>query len=179
MTKYRKLKKQTFNQKNYPILDTNSNTIHIKINSSEDILSAYSEDNRVVINNEFADFLENAVKDISIKEDLTIKIESKDKNKERISSAIKNYYYNEFIDSERRLKQNLLLSIITLLFGAFVIACNGILQFFDINFVIIGTIDILAWVFIWESFDLFFFRRREIKHEQFRQMNFVNATIDI
>lgn len=177
MSDYLKLKKETLAKSECPAINQSDSTIHLKINSTDEILSPFSEDNRAVINSEFAEFLENSVKDVHIKNDITIEIESKNKDEEKISTAIKNYYFNEFIESERKLKQNLLFSITTLILGVISILLTSLSQHLNLTYVLSNTLDILSWVFIWEAFDLFFFRRIDLKRQQYRQMNFINATI--
>ncbi|MBQ8430449.1 MAG: hypothetical protein IJX26_00675 [Clostridia bacterium] len=177
MSNYKKLKHEILLKNECHALNQIDNTIHIKMNSIDEILSPFSEDNRAVINSEFAEFLDNSVKDVPIKNDITLEIESKDKDEEKISTAIKNYYYNEFMESERQLKRNLLFSITTLIMGVISILLTSLSQHLNLNYILTNTLDILAWVFVWEAFDLFFFRRIELKHQQYRQMNFINANI--
>lgn len=179
MSKYNTLKQEIFSKRDCPKLNQKDNKIRIEIKSTDEILSPYSENNRLTINSEFADFLENSVKDIPAKDAITIEIKSEDKDINKISKAIKNYYYNEAVDSERKLKSNLLFSITNLLIGIIIIVCNGIFQLYNFYFAIISAVDILAWVFIGEAFEIFLFERHEIKHNQHRQMNFINAKIII
>ena len=169
MSKYSKLKKELLQNKNCPTMSTNDNTIHISVDDISQVISPYSEDNRPVINNEFAEFLNNSVKDISIKQNITLEITSKNCDHETISSAIKSYYYNEFVDSQRKLKFNLFASLSTLIIGLLALALS-LLQNVVSYSLLAGVIDIFAWVFVWEAVDLFFFRRAELKHLQHRQM---------
>ena len=80
--------------------------MQISLNDSKNVISPFAENNQKVISGDFAEFLENAVKDVPIKEDLTLEITTKKYDHETISTAIKNYYYNEFVESERKLKNN-------------------------------------------------------------------------
>lgn len=177
MSNYRTLKKQILSNTACPKISSDNSSIHISINNSKEILSPYTEDNRPIINGEFASFLENSVKDVSIKRDLTLEIASKDQALDAISSAIKNYYYNEFVDSQRKLRHNLIASIITLLIGLIALSLTIILNSLDVPLIVGGAVDIFAWVFIWEAVDLFFFRRAELRYQQHRQINFINAKI--
>lgn len=176
MARYSELKQQIMNKHNHQSADKD-NTIHLNINTTSETLSPYAEDGKVVINSEFANFLENSVKDVSVKNDLTFEISSKSTDLKILSKAIKNYYYNEFIDSQRKLKRNLLFCIITFIVGIFALASTMLYQFLDFSILLTGALDIFAWVFIWESFDKFFFERPELKYHQYRQMNFINAKI--
>lgn len=179
MSRFSVLKKDILQNNACPKMESDDKAVHISINDASEIISPYAEDNKAVINTEFALFLENSVKDVPVKQDLILQISGKNLALEPISSAIKNYYYNEFVDTQRKLKHNLRFSIITLIIGLLALSCTIIINAFDIPFLIGGAIDIFAWVFVWESLDLFFFRRAELKYQQYRYMNFINAKIDI
>ena len=176
MSKYSQLKKE-LQLKNKQVSASNTTHININIANSDEIISPYAEDNKVVINSEFANFLENSVKDISPKQDISIYVTSPNHDIETISAAIKNYYNNEFMDTERKLKHNLSFSIITLLIGLIALSINIILSSLNTPVIIGNAIDIFGWVFVWEAVDVFFFRRAELKFKQYREINFINAKI--
>ncbi len=178
MNKYRKLKKEILSHKYCPKLISDNNSININITDSTEILSPYTEDNRPVITNDFAEFLNNSVKDIPIKQDISITISTQKGKTKNIPTAIKTYYYNEFVDIERKLKFNMMSSILLLLIGLVAFAIS-IAHYIAEMPILAGSIDIFAWVFEWESFDLFFFRRRELKHQQRRYSNFITAKINL
>ena len=175
MTKYGKAKRNLKKNRVSPP----SNPVQISLNDSKNVISPFAENNQKVISGDFAEFLENAVKDVPIKEDLTLEITTKKYDHETISTAIKNYYYNEFVESERRLKNNLWFALITLFIGLCTLTISLVLTFKEILVVVQGAISIFSWVFVWEAFDLLCFRRPELRHQQHRQINFINAKIII
>lgn len=177
MSKYKKLKKQTLLNSDCPKLKNYDDAIHISVKDDTELLSPYAEDNQVVINSEFASFLENSVKDVPVKQDLTLEIASHNIEIATISTAIRNYYYNEFAETERKLKRNLMFTITTFVIGLLAMAISIILTALNTQILLNTAINIFAWVFIWESVDLFFFQRTELKHLQYRQMNFINAKV--
>ena len=177
MSKYSKLNRNLLSATSANCSSSNEAIINININKTEDIISPYAENNKEVINSEFANFLDNSVKDVSPKHDLTLKISAANCDLDKISSAIKNYYFNEFMDSQRKLKHNLIFSICTLIIGLLSLALTFVLNTFNTPLIVGGAVDIFAWVFVWEAIDLFFFRRAELKYQQYRQINFINATI--
>ncbi len=177
MSKYNRLKQKILSNQNCTKVTNHDTTIHLNINDTNEVLSPYSEDNKMMINSEFASFLENSVKDVSVKSDLTLEISSKNCDLNILSNAIKNYYCNEFIDSQRKLKYNLIFSIITFAIGLLALAFTMLYEVFDFPMLVVGALDIFIWVFIWEAFDKFFFERAELRHHQYRQMNFINAKI--
>ena len=174
MTRFSKLKRELVKKENKKATNIKTNIIHININSKTDIISSYSEDNKPTINNEFASFLDNAVKDIPVKSQLTLEISCNKDNQTNITKGIKNYYLNECIETERKLKHNLFFSLSTFIIGILALALTF---WFNFPKVVNGAIDIFAWVFVWESFDVFFFRRKELKFAQYRQLKYINANI--
>ena len=177
MSKYHKLKRKILSSLPSQTQCDQNATININIQDANDIISSYAEDNQEVINSEFANFLDNSVKDVSPKCDLTLQISATNCNADKISTAIKNYYFNEFRDTQRKLRNNLIFSICTLIIGLLALALTITLHTLDIPLLLGGAVDIFAWVFVWESFDLFFFRRAELKYQQYRQINFINSKI--
>jgi len=176
MSKYNNLKKQILNDKNYSLNIDNDGIINVNIKNNEQIISPYCENNNLLINSDFAEFLNNSVKDIPLSQNLTLQISSNNGNIYTINTAVKNYYYKEFADTEYLLKINLKFSILTFIIGLFALALS-LTQLIIGHPLWAGTIDIFAWVFIWEAIDLFFFRRHQLKHQQYRNINFINATI--
>ena len=176
MSKFNQLKSKLLSSNKCPKIKNEDTTIHISIDSTLQTLSPYTEDNKPIINSTFAEFLNNSVKDVSVKKDLTLEISSKNCDVEILGNAIKNYYYNEFVEYQRKLHFNMFASIITLIIGVLFLGLS-ILQYIANWQLLVGVIDILAWVFVWEGVDLFFFRRAELRYEQYRYMNFINAKI--
>lgn len=179
MSKYSKLKKELLNSNHCPKVVEDNATISININDSSEIISPYAENNKPVISGEFASFLENSVKDIPANKSLKIEIISNNCDLQATSTAITNYYYNEFADSQRKLKHNFIASVLLFIVGIIALSATIILTALDTPLIISGTIDILAWVLLWEAFDLFFLRRVELRHSERRQMNFITAKISL
>ena len=179
MYKYSKLKKELLSNHACPKVVEDNATISININDSSDIISPYAENNKPVISGEFANFLENSVKDIPVNKSLKIEISSNNCDLQATSTAITNYYYNEFTDSQRKLKHNFIASILLFIVGLIALSTTIILTTLDTPLIISGAVDILAWVFLWEAFDLFFLRRVELRHSERRQMNFLTAKISL
>ena len=74
-------------------------------------------------------------------------------------------------------KRNLIFSIVSLLIGLSILSVAIILNSIHFPIIVYSALDIFAWVFIWESVEVFFFHRAELRHQQLRQMNFINANI--
>lgn len=156
--------------------NTENNIVKISVKDASEIISPYAENEQAVISSDFAKFLENSVKDVSVRQDLTIEITSKKQtNDDSIAGAIRDYYHNEFIETERKLRHNLFSVLATFAIGMLILFCAIYLG--QNNAILHGVLDIFAWVFIWEAVHLFAFQRSELRHLQYRQMNFINADI--
>lgn len=178
MRRYMKLRKRNLKRYSNHSLMIEGSRIYIDIDDTSDIISPYSENEEPVITSDFADFLENAVKDVPVTAPLKIRISSKEETPNLLSKGIRNYYKKEFIESERQLRQNLKISIVTLVVGIITLILNVVVSLIGSNSVITETIDVFAWVFLWEAVDLFCLRRREIKYTQYREINFMEAIIE-
>lgn len=78
----------------------------------------------------------------------------------------------------KALRFNMLASIICLLVGLAVIALSVSLRFiFDYIEVVYVSIEIMAWVFVWEAVDLFFFGRPELKLKYIKAARLTEATV--
>lgn len=81
----------------------------VQVRTDEDFLSPYSSTKGAVISESAAEFFDNAVKALPLKNELHICIESDeiDENEQTVyKEAVKNYYRSRVVDIDRRLKVN-------------------------------------------------------------------------
>ena len=176
MASYSSLKRKIKNCKKYE--NPASNVVKISVKDSGEIISPFAENEQAVISSNFAHFLENSVKDVSVKQDLTLEITSKKKCDDvSISSAIRGYYHNEFMETQRKLRRNLFAALSTFAIGILILFCSIYLA--QSSPILLGLLNIFTWVFVWEAVHLVVFERAELHHQQHRQMNFINAKIII
>ncbi len=136
--------------------------------------------NLPVISGEAAAYLDNAIKNIPAKFDISLHIKSHDisHNKQELySKSIKNYYNNIIQQTMRDLFRTTIVSLIMAFIGIVVIALMLIFTSKGIGEVWNIVLEIIGWVFIWESVDKFCFERQKLKHELRRAYQFVNADI--
>ena len=69
------LKRKIKNCKEYE--NPASNVVKISVKDAGEIISPFAENQQAIISSDFAHFLENSVKDVSVKQDLTIEISAK------------------------------------------------------------------------------------------------------
>lgn len=174
MATYSALKRKIKNCKEYE--NPASNVVKISVKDAGEIISPFAENQQAIISSDFAHFLENSVKDVSVKQDLTIEISAKKKTDDTsVAAAIRSYYHNEFQETQRKLRRNLFAAITTFMIGIVMLVCS--LYLAQNNPILLGLLNIFTWVFVWEAVHLVVFERTELRHQQYRQMNFINAKI--
>lgn len=155
--------------------------IRMEVVDDSDFLSPYAHKEGIIISEGVADFLDNSVKPLDLKNDLKIIISSDqiDKKEEEIyPKAIKNYYKSRVIEADRKLKTNTAMSFSMLLVAVFIFIIYIALELKNSGYIILQLVDISAWVFMWEAVDLYFLERRVIKYEQLRACALYSAEIE-
>ena len=116
--------------------------IEIAIKDRSEVLSPYVINGQETINSEFASALDNAVKSIPPKKDIYLNIEGKglsDQDKNTFALAIKNYYLNSTLESQRKIKNNMILFIIMAIMSLITLTALFLVFF---NFLLKITIEI-------------------------------------
>lgn len=154
---------------------------HIEINlSNGNIYDEYSTDselNPTIF--EFADKVFRLVKkkaDLEI--DITFPSSMKDEEKEKIEKLFKSHYAINIVKSNEEIKRHNIVSIILLIFGIIVYGAYGLLEYFKMDFIFQGVIEIASWVFIWEAVDMFFLSNFGSRLERMKNIKIFNAKIN-
>ena len=180
LKKLRELKKEAVKSIIPEYDDEHREIISMFVREDSNFLSAYSGKDGAVIAGDVAEFLDNAVKPLALRDDLHLVITSSqidDGEKIIYRKAIKNYYRGEVIDSDKRLHRNKLASFWMLIAGFVIIAAAVTLKLLGIGEVLVEAVDIAGWVFLWESVHLFFIERPLLKYEQLRACALFNAKV--
>lgn len=157
----------------------NRYVIDLTINDDASFLSPFSGENKV-ISSEVASYLDNAIKFVPAKLDISLHIKALNINEEEkiiYMQAIKNYYRNIMTQLNNELIFNLIVSLSMFFIGVIVIAIMIILSSRGLNEIWDVVLEIIGWVFIWEAVDKFFFERRKLKLEILKAKQFINAKI--
>ena len=164
-----------------PQLDPGGNSIvNVSVAEDDDFLSPYGDSENLVISEEMAGYLKNATNGIPVKDDLHFKIKCSDVNKHNESKfrmAIHNYYSNQFIEIERKLKFNAFGVLATFILALVFLGVWALLDHFHVVEVVTLIVEIVAWVFMWEAVDLFFFQRSYLRHKKNRILQLLNAKV--
>ena len=92
-------------------------------------------------------------------------------------SAIRNYYHLEFLEAERELRKNSVQSTVMTVFAALLFALALVLDSYGVRAVLLNMLDVVAWVFMWEAADLFFFRRSDMRLRRLRAFHLIQSRI--
>lgn len=161
--------------------DENRAILNLKITDDSNFLSPYYYD-KPIISNDVASFI-NLNKAILLwKYGLTINIISNviDKDEEETyKNAIKHYYETDLIHNKRTMKRNYILALIMFIIGILVFSLMFILDHFFANSLGLWkeVIDVVAWVFIWESVDIAFIEKIENSNQIKISNNIINSKI--
>ena len=154
---------------------------HIEINlSNGNIYDEYSTDSE--LNPTIFEFVDKVFRLVKKKADLEIDItfpsSMKDEEKDKIEKLFKSHYAINIVKSNEEIKRHNIVSIILLIFGIIVYGAYGLLEYFKMDFIFQGVIEIASWVFIWESVDMFFLSNFGSRLERMKNIKIFNAKIN-
>ena len=154
---------------------------HIEINlSNGNIYDEYSTDSE--LNPTIFEFVDKVFRLVKKKADLEIDITfpstMKDEEKDKIEKLFKSHYAINIVKSNEEIKRHNIVSIILLFFGIIVYGAYGLLEYFKMDFIFQGVIEIASWVFIWESVDMFFLSNFGSRLERMKNIKIFNAKIN-
>lgn len=155
--------------------------IGMTVVNDDDFLSDYSLSANPSVNPEIADYLNESVMALPPQTPLHVKIHSDciDEDEQSVyTCAIRGYYERRYRETAVSLKHNATISLVMLLIGILALAVGVSVSLFTLIPVLGETLDIFAWVFIWEAVDLFFLERKLLKIKQSRHMRFYEAVIE-
>lgn len=137
--------------------------IFLKVNDVENFYSGFSDEETKVVNNKIILYIDDATKNLSNKTQLNINIKVKNLRsrikKQECKTALRNYYKNEIIDAKSNIKRLNLVALMLLGIAlAFLVTLHFIVQA-NAPYIVKTAMEIVAWVFTWETVDTFFFRR--------------------
>lgn len=167
------------NNFNFEIDKNNRFVLDMLVMDESGFISPYCS-NLPVISGEAAAYLENAVKNIPIKFDISlhVKCSGLSQNKQELyRNSIKNYFNNTIQQTIRDLFRTTMIALVMAIIGIGVIVLMLILTSKGLGELWNIVLEIIGWVFIWESVDKFFFERQKLKHELRRAYQFINADI--
>ena len=101
-------------------------------------------------------------------------------DKNEIQSAIKNHFYEEYLESKSELKRLNIFIITMLALGVLTFAILVALYNRNFsNFYFEMILEIAAWVFIWESVDATFLQRPKIRRKNIQMQKLSSAQVEV
>ena len=83
----------------------------------------------------------------------------------------------EFLETERELRKNSVQSTVMTVFAALLFALALVLDSYGVRAVLLNMLDVVAWVFMWEAADLFFFQRSDMRLRRLRVFHLIQSRI--
>ena len=180
MNKRFKEVRERIKQDDFDYDDEGRAVVKINITDAESLLSVYNDDGMEIISEDTAEFIDNLTKPIPPKKDIQLQIscDSYTEDKESVyKSAITNYYVNEFAHRDEMLRDRVRVSGVLTLVS---IICFMILFFmykWNVPDIACVLMEVIAWVFAWETVDQFFLQRYFIKKKQYKELQIIYAKI--
>lgn len=136
--------------------------VYLKVNSVENFYSGFSDEETKVVNNKIIEYIDDATKYIPNNTQININIKIKNlrsrQKKQECKTAFRNYYKNEITDAAKSVKKLNLVALLLLgVAVAFLVVLHFIVQA-NAPYILKTALEIVAWVFTWETVDVFFFR---------------------
>lgn len=163
-----------------PLDESGRQLVKIHVSDDSNFLSPFSTDGLPMLSSETAEFLEHNIKHLRPNTPLHIKIEGQCIDpQERIlyEKAIRSYYHAEFAEIVRNIRKNTIQTVTMTLLAALTFAFALILTQRDMESIFLEMIDVVAWVFMWEAADIFFFQRSALRMKRLRYFNLIQADI--
>lgn len=160
--------------------DDDTFCMDIKVENSNQIFSKFNYDNEDTLNPEFCEHLLTNAKLMPPMADIKIKIHSNENiDPKKVSTAIKSHFTRDYAETKNSLAKNNISSLISLLLGILSLAILIIFYNSFDNFYVTTIIEIIAWVFVWEAADRFFYDRSRIKQKLFILQKIYSAEVEI
>lgn len=176
----KKLSKEACNVNSLARDEDNRLIVNLSIKNDDGFLSPYSLKGEPQLAGETAEFLEHSIKNTKHTDDISFHVHSSviDENEQvEYKQAIKYYYTHEITEVKIKMKRNAISSVLMILLGILVFALRIIFSSVFPNEIFLSVLDVVAWVFVWEATDLFFFRRTELRQELLQYLKIYTADI--
>lgn len=165
------------------VKDVQDNTnfcMNVKVENSHQIFSKFNYDKEDTLNPEFCDYLLTNAKLMSPTADIKIKIHSNENiDTGKVSKAIKCHFSRDYAETKAYFAKNNISALFSLLLGILSLAILIIFYNSFDNFYITTIIEIIAWVFVWEAADKFFYDRSRIKRKCMILQKIYNSSVEI
>lgn len=168
---YRKAKDRAAEKKRRLNLDAEGHAIiDVGIRDADSLYQPYHNARNREVDSAFGEYLRSQVMETGLRAPVSIHLHAENGDgridEEEVSSALKNYVDREVIDLTKRYRRNTLLICLLGIIGILLLLGMALMQSFLPELpVLYETIDIAAWVFLWEAVDKGVFERFQLRLE--------------
>ena len=140
--------------------------ITIKAEKENQIFSEFNYNNKDTLSTELCDYISKNAKHAPKNKEILLNIYTKlNINSSEVTSAIKSHYKREYFENKENLSKTTFTAAVSLIFGILSLALIIVFHTITNNFYLTTVTEIMAWVFIWEAVDKFFYERLQIKQK--------------
>ena len=144
--------------------------IVLEFKQIENIYSEFSSTNNKILKKKFAQHLEEAIDEQDTNEDITLTIKCDEnitkQQKETATNTIKKYYGRKFKQSENIIKKNRIIALSMFIIAVLLVICLHFLNEINTHYIITTILEVVVWVFAWESTDIIFFKNTKDKQDK-------------
>ncbi len=145
--------------------------------SQEEIYQPYSQ--KMLLNEGIYSFIENSYHYVKKNSEISFQYifpDNIDRNEQnRIKKLVKVHYAISCEETTNEIHRTNLRGLIVLFFGIGLFAIFGLLEWFEVNFIFRGVIEIFSWVFIWEACNCFAFTNTKNKLNRLKYIKLFDA----
>ena len=155
-------------------------TIDVKVENSNQVFSKYNYNKDDTLNYEFCDHLLNNAKLMPSTSDMKIRIHSSENlDASKVKNALKSHFSRDYAETKLDLLKTKITALTSLILGILSLAI--LIIFYNVfdNFYITTIIEIIAWVFVWEAADKFFYDRTQIKRKCLILQKIYTAQVEV
>ena len=154
--------------------------INMTVRDDSTFLSPYSHSAAEVISSETAEFIRDSALGHKPKEEFALHIYSDcidGAKQETYTDAIHSYFERNFIDNAREMFINTIQALVMFTIGVIALVVMIVAERLGWGQIWIECIDIFAWVFLWESVDVFFLERMTLRRRAKRHLAFIRMDV--
>lgn len=139
--------------------------IDVYFYKKELILSPFFS-NKYMLSNELIDFLSKEIKSDYLSKKIILNFNHNDiSSGERIiyKKAIHYTYEKLFEETNLKIRRMNIISFLMFMIGFIILGLAVVVKSIKLNTIFIEVFQIIAWVFVWDSVDIFVFKRNRLK----------------
>ena len=155
--------------------------IPLIVSDDADFLSVFSENSTPMISSDVSDYISEQTAYLLPNEDIHLQIRSSCisvEEQQLYRTAIREHYLTQYIRNRREWFRNTVLSAVLAAAGILLLVLTVLLDEYVGMPVWTEVADIAAWMFVWESVDVFVFRNHEVRWEILRCLSGIDMKVE-